>query len=80
MSAWKPQRPEFGRRVTAPAARILPISLRMTSILLHDNILGGNRVTTDRQVPFCMFTDPEFALIGLSETEARDRGIACRLA
>jgi pyruvate/2-oxoglutarate dehydrogenase complex dihydrolipoamide dehydrogenase (E3) component len=47
---------------------------------VHDNILGGQRVTTGRQVPFCMFTDPEFARIGLSETEARERGIAYRLA
>lgn len=48
--------------------------------IVHDNILGGQRVTTGRQVPFCMFTDPEFARIGLSETEARERGIAYRLA
>jgi pyruvate/2-oxoglutarate dehydrogenase complex dihydrolipoamide dehydrogenase (E3) component len=48
--------------------------------IVHDNILGGRRVTTGRQVPFCMFTDPEFARIGLSETEARERGIAYRLA
>jgi pyruvate/2-oxoglutarate dehydrogenase complex dihydrolipoamide dehydrogenase (E3) component len=48
--------------------------------IIHDNILGGRRVTTGRQVPFCMFTDPEFARIGLSETEAKERGIAYRLA
>jgi pyruvate/2-oxoglutarate dehydrogenase complex dihydrolipoamide dehydrogenase (E3) component len=30
-------------------------------------------------VPFCMFTDPEFARIGLSETEARAQGLAYRL-
>jgi pyruvate/2-oxoglutarate dehydrogenase complex dihydrolipoamide dehydrogenase (E3) component len=48
--------------------------------IVRDNILGGQRVTTGRQVPFCMFTDPEFARIGLSETEARERGIAYRLA
>ena len=47
---------------------------------MHDNILGGQRVTTGRQVPFCMFTDPEFARIGLSEAEAKARGISCRLA
>jgi pyruvate/2-oxoglutarate dehydrogenase complex dihydrolipoamide dehydrogenase (E3) component len=44
------------------------------------NITGGNRVTTGRQVPFCMFTDPEFARIGLSETEAKARGIRYRMA
>jgi len=48
--------------------------------IVHDNILGGHRVTTGRQVPFCMFTDPEFARIGLSEKEAKARGISYRLA
>ncbi|WPU94818.1 FAD-dependent oxidoreductase [Mucilaginibacter sabulilitoris] len=45
-----------------------------------DNILGGNKVTTGRQVPFCMFTDPELARIGLSEKEAQEQGVAYRLA
>jgi len=49
-------------------------------LIVSDNIAGGNRVTTGRQVPFCMFTDPEFARIGLSETEAKARGISYRLA
>ncbi len=48
--------------------------------IVHDNILGGHRVTTGRQVPFCLFTDPEFARVGLSETEANERGVAYRLA
>ena len=48
--------------------------------VVHDNILGGHRVTTGRQVPFCMFTDPEFARVGLSETEARERRVPYRLA
>jgi pyruvate/2-oxoglutarate dehydrogenase complex dihydrolipoamide dehydrogenase (E3) component len=30
----------------------------------------------DRVIPWCTFTDPEVARVGLSETEARDRGIA----
>lgn len=47
--------------------------------VVRDNILGGNHVTTGRQVPFCLFTDPEFARVGLSEIEARQRGIAYRL-
>ena len=41
---------------------------------------GGKQVTAGRQVPFCMFTDPEFARIGLSETEAKEQGIPYRLA
>ncbi len=48
--------------------------------VVRDNIDGGKRVTTGRQVPFCLFTDPEFARIGLSETEAKQRGIPYRLA
>jgi pyruvate/2-oxoglutarate dehydrogenase complex dihydrolipoamide dehydrogenase (E3) component len=47
--------------------------------VVHDNLTGGNRVTTGRQVPFCLFTDPEFARIGLSEKEAQENGIAYRL-
>ncbi len=44
------------------------------------NLTGGNRVTTGRQVPFCLFTDPEMARVGLSEVEAQERGVAYRLA
>jgi pyruvate/2-oxoglutarate dehydrogenase complex dihydrolipoamide dehydrogenase (E3) component len=47
--------------------------------VFRDDRGGGNHVTTGRQVPFCMFTDPEFARIGLSETEAAKRGIPYRL-
>src|SRR5437667_3023201 len=48
--------------------------------IAHDNILDGHRTTTGRQVPFCLFTDPEFARIGLSEREAKERGVSYRLA
>jgi pyruvate/2-oxoglutarate dehydrogenase complex dihydrolipoamide dehydrogenase (E3) component len=47
--------------------------------VVHNNLKGGKRVTTGRQVPFCLFTDPEFARVGLSEKEAKARGIAYRL-
>jgi pyruvate/2-oxoglutarate dehydrogenase complex dihydrolipoamide dehydrogenase (E3) component len=47
--------------------------------VVHDNLTGGTRVTTGRQVPFCLFTDPELARVGLSENEAKTRGIAYRL-
>ena len=43
------------------------------------NLNGGNHVTTGRQVPFCLFTDPELARVGLSEKEAKRQGIAYRL-
>jgi pyruvate/2-oxoglutarate dehydrogenase complex dihydrolipoamide dehydrogenase (E3) component len=47
--------------------------------VVHANLTGGSRVTTGRQVPYCLFTDPEFARIGLNETEAQAQGIAYRL-
>jgi len=48
--------------------------------VVHDNLSGGcKRVTTGRQVPFCLFTDPEFARVGLSEKDAKAQGIAYRL-
>jgi pyruvate/2-oxoglutarate dehydrogenase complex dihydrolipoamide dehydrogenase (E3) component len=47
--------------------------------VVHANLTGGNRVTTGRQVPYCLFTDPELARVGLSEMEAKARSIAYRL-
>src|ERR1700684_3006266 len=47
--------------------------------VVHANLSGGNRVTTGRQVPFCLFTDPEFARLGLSEKETKAQGVAYRL-
>jgi pyruvate/2-oxoglutarate dehydrogenase complex dihydrolipoamide dehydrogenase (E3) component len=48
--------------------------------VVRENLAGRHRVTTGRQVPFCLFTDPELARVGLNETEARQRGIKYRLA
>ena len=47
--------------------------------VVHDNLSGVNRTTTGRQVPYCLFTDPELARVGLSENEAKARGIPYRL-
>ena len=47
--------------------------------VVHSSLTGGNRVTTGRLVPFCLFTDPEFARVGLSENEARARGVPYRV-
>jgi pyruvate/2-oxoglutarate dehydrogenase complex dihydrolipoamide dehydrogenase (E3) component len=47
--------------------------------VVHSNLTGGNRVTTGRLVPFCLFTDPEFARVGLSENEARAHVVAYRV-
>jgi pyruvate/2-oxoglutarate dehydrogenase complex dihydrolipoamide dehydrogenase (E3) component len=48
--------------------------------IIRDNLAGGNRGTRDRLVPYCMFTDPPLAHVGLSESEARARGVAVRVA
>ncbi|HEY9127969.1 MAG TPA: FAD-dependent oxidoreductase, partial [Acidobacteriaceae bacterium] len=47
--------------------------------VVRDNLSGQSKVTTSRQVPYCMFTDPELAHIGLSEQAAKEQGIAYRL-
>ena len=47
--------------------------------ILRENLKGGDRVTTGRLVPYSMFTDPELARVGLSEGEARAKGIPYRL-
>ena len=48
--------------------------------VVRDNLNGGSRTTHDRLIPFCMFTDPELARVGLNEREAKAGGIAYRLA
>ena len=48
--------------------------------VVRDNLSGGSRTTRDRLIPFCMFTDPELARVGLNESEAKKLGIAYRLA
>lgn len=48
--------------------------------IVRDNLAGKARTTTRRQVPNCLFIEPELARVGLNETEARQQGIAYRLA
>jgi pyruvate/2-oxoglutarate dehydrogenase complex dihydrolipoamide dehydrogenase (E3) component len=47
---------------------------------VRDNLAGASRTTAGRQVPFCAFIDPELAHIGLRENEAKQQGVAYRLA
>jgi len=47
--------------------------------VVRDNLAGGDRSTRGRLIPYCMFTDPQLAHVGLSETEARREGIAVRV-
>jgi pyruvate/2-oxoglutarate dehydrogenase complex dihydrolipoamide dehydrogenase (E3) component len=48
--------------------------------IIRDNLAGGKRGTRNRLVPYCLFTDPPLARVGLSEEEARQQGIAVRVA
>jgi len=48
--------------------------------IIRDNLAGGDRTTRNRLVPYCMFTDPPLARVGLSEREAQRQGIAVRVA
>ena len=48
---------------------------------MRDNLLrDGRRTTTDRPVPYAIFTDPELGRVGLSENDARRQGRAVRVA
>ncbi|WP_274649558.1 mercuric reductase [Paenibacillus humicola] len=48
--------------------------------IVRDNLAGGNRSTRDRLVPYCMFTDPPLARVGLSEREANRQGVKVRVS
>lgn len=48
--------------------------------IVRDNMASGNRRTDDRIIPYVMFTDPPLARVGLSESEAKLRGIPVRVA
>jgi pyruvate/2-oxoglutarate dehydrogenase complex dihydrolipoamide dehydrogenase (E3) component len=48
--------------------------------VIRDNLAGGKRSTRDRLIPYCLFTDPPLARVGLSEKEASQRGIAVGVA
>jgi len=48
--------------------------------IIRDNLEGAKRSTRDRLVPYCMFTDPPLAHVGLSERDAQRNGVAVRVA
>jgi pyruvate/2-oxoglutarate dehydrogenase complex dihydrolipoamide dehydrogenase (E3) component len=48
--------------------------------IVRDNLAGGKRSARDRLVPYCVFTDPPLAHVGLSEGEAESQGVAARVA
>ena len=60
----------------AGAGNSLTLALTISGVV-YDSITGGKRVTTDDWF-LCLFTDPEFARVGLSEKEAKAQGVPYR--
>jgi pyruvate/2-oxoglutarate dehydrogenase complex dihydrolipoamide dehydrogenase (E3) component len=48
--------------------------------VIRDNLAGKARSTRDRLVPYCVYTDPPLARVGLSEGEAERQGLMARVA
>ncbi|MEE8447499.1 MAG: hypothetical protein V3S52_07600 [Gemmatimonadota bacterium] len=49
--------------------------------LLAANLLDGGDLTTEgRLVPYTLYTDPQLGRVGLTEREARDRGLDFQVA
>src|SRR6202007_2629139 len=48
--------------------------------IIRDNLAGGARSTRDRLVPYCMFTDPPLAHVGMSGRDAQRQGVDARVA
>ena len=48
--------------------------------IIKDNLAGGKESNCDRLVPYCMFTEPPLAHVGLSERDAQRQGVTARVA
>jgi len=48
--------------------------------IVRDNLAGGNRTTRGRIIPSCLFTDPELAHVGMTESQAKAKNVHYRLA
>src|SRR6266850_2406653 len=48
--------------------------------IIKDNLAGGKRSTRDRLIPYCVFTDPPLAHVGLSEGDAGRQDVTARVA
>lgn len=48
--------------------------------IVKANLAGGSRTTRDKLVPYTLFIDPELGRVGLSEEEARAKGLQIRVA
>src|SRR5262249_43439594 len=47
--------------------------------IIRANPAGAKRSTRDRLVPYCMFTEPPLARVGLTEGDARRQGVPVRV-
>ncbi|TWI99481.1 pyruvate/2-oxoglutarate dehydrogenase complex dihydrolipoamide dehydrogenase (E3) component [Mucilaginibacter frigoritolerans] len=56
------------------------ISYNDYTVVYRNLIENADLSIKDRQVPYCMFTDPQLGRVGLSETEAKKRGINYKVA
>ncbi|MFD0795648.1 dihydrolipoyl dehydrogenase [Mucilaginibacter litoreus] len=56
------------------------ISYNDYTIVYRNLFEGENLSTNDRPVPYCMFTDPELGRVGITETEAKQKGLNYKVA
>lgn len=50
-------------------------------VLVAQNLLKGtNHSIADRQIPYCVFTDPQLGRVGMTEKEARGKGLEVEIA
>jgi pyruvate/2-oxoglutarate dehydrogenase complex dihydrolipoamide dehydrogenase (E3) component len=49
-------------------------------LVVLNNLAGGSRTTRGRLIPYCLFTDPELAHVGMTESEAGAKGVPYRIA
>ena len=79
-SGWRRALRTSGRSANAPAARCSPTYPKTTFASFATISPAGSRNTRDRFIPYCMFTDPPLAHVGLSEREAERQGVKTRVA
>jgi pyruvate/2-oxoglutarate dehydrogenase complex dihydrolipoamide dehydrogenase (E3) component len=48
--------------------------------IILDNLAGGSRTTRGRLIPYCLFTDPELAHVGMTESEAKAKNVPYHIA
>jgi pyruvate/2-oxoglutarate dehydrogenase complex dihydrolipoamide dehydrogenase (E3) component len=80
MTGWRRQLPNvwpIGECAGSP--QFTHVSIDDFRIIQH-NLSGANRSTRGRLVPYCMFTEPPLARVGLSEREAQQQGVGVRIA